>query len=180
MTCPGCGAGAVRSVPEVCADPDSVRTDLADRLAKAPAVTPRGDSLLHGVEGLCLVAVGVALAVMGMRDGSAVYTAGGWLLAVVMLAGTVVVVRNEARERAVVAAGGSAADRLWSPARYCPACTSVFCAGGEPWEGLLTPEQFQKLVWTEAGYGRQLEEKVQSAAVPTGILPGRGGAQEHA
>ncbi|GAA2277178.1 hypothetical protein GCM10010234_11500 [Streptomyces hawaiiensis] len=51
----------------------------------------------------------------------------------------------------------------------------MFCPGGAPWQGALTPEQFKKLVWTEAGYGDQLPtgDKARDAVLPSGVLPQR-------
>ncbi|MEV7884236.1 hypothetical protein ACWD3I_37385 [Streptomyces sp. NPDC002817] len=83
--------------------------------------------------------------------------------------------RDDRREKAAAEAGLPRAERLWRPAHYCYGCTSVFCPGGTPWQGLLTPEQFKKLVWTEAGYGDQLVvgDKAKDAEVPSGVLTGR-------
>ncbi|MFC3574665.1 hypothetical protein ACFOZ0_15555 [Streptomyces yaanensis] len=159
VICPGCGAAGARPVPEICADHASMRDGLADRLARSPDAPTRLDRGLHFVEGMLMVGVGVALAYEGIRYDKALYTVGGSLLAVLLFVGTIVVVRGEGRERAFVTAGEPRADALWRSAYYCPGCASVFCPGGTPWQGLLTPEQFKKFVWTEAGYGKRLEER---------------------
>lgn len=41
--------------------------------------------------------------------------------------------------------------------------------------GVLTPEQFKKLVWTEAGYADQLVvgDKAKEVEIPADALPGR-------
>jgi len=176
--CAGCGA-PTRRVADTVADPASLHDDLADRLAKAPAVASRGTTALHAVEGLIMAGVGIALAQGGLAGHNTVPTVGGTLLALIALSGTALVVRNETRGRAAVTAGEPRADALWRPAHHCPGCASVSCPGGEPWQGRLTPEQFRKLVWTEAGYGGELEERARTADVPPGTLPRPRGAQDH-
>lgn len=180
VICPGCGSAGARAVPEVCDDQSCMRAGLADRLARTPSVSSRFDGCLHFVEGMVMVAVGVALAYSGIDNDKPLYTIGGSLLAVLLFVGTVVVVRGEGRDRALVAAGEPRADALWRSAYNCPACESVFCPGGGPWQGLLTPEQFKKFVWTEAGYGKQLEERFKDVDLPPGILTGPGGERDHA
>jgi hypothetical protein len=170
----------VRAVPEVCAEHASKREGLADRLARSPEVPSRFDSWVHFAEGMLMVGVGVALACSGVGNGKPLYTVGGSLLAVALLVGTLVVVRGEARERALVTAGEARADALWRPAYHCFGCASVFCPGGTPWQGLLTPEQFKKFVWTEAGHGKQLEERFRDVELPPGIPAGPGGAPDRA
>jgi hypothetical protein len=157
-----------------------MRDGLSDRLARTPGVASRFDGCLHFVEGMVMVGVGAALAYSGIDNGKPLYAVGGSLLAVLLFVGTIVVVRGESRERSLVEAGEPRADALWRSAYYCPGCASVFCAAGTPWQGLLTPEQFKKLVWTEAGYAKQLEERFEDVDLPPGILTGPGGAQDHA
>lgn len=180
MICPGCGSAGARTVPEICADHGAMRDGLADRLARSPDAPSRFDTGLHFLEGMLMVGIGVALAYGGIDNDKPLYTIGGSLLAVLLFVGTIVVVRGEGRERAIVAAGEPGAEVLWRSAYYCPGCASVFCPGGTPWQGLLTPEQFKKFMWTEAGYGKQLEEPFKDVEVPPGILTGPGGAQDHA
>ncbi|HET7718654.1 MAG TPA: hypothetical protein VFK43_01720, partial [Acidimicrobiales bacterium] len=62
--CPGCGGSgpSVRTVAETCADPESQRQGVADRLARSPGVPSRFDTFLHFVEGMVLFAIGVYLA----------------------------------------------------------------------------------------------------------------------
>ncbi|GAA3786074.1 hypothetical protein ACFS5L_38115 [Streptomyces phyllanthi] len=181
VTCPGCGdSAAARAVPEICADPASVPDGLADRLARQPDAASRGDSWLHFAEGLLMAGVGAALAYSGIQSDEPLYTIGGSLLAVLLFAGTVLVVRGEARGRRVVEAGEERASELWRPASYCSACGTVFFPGGDPWEGPLTPEQFQKFVWTEAGYGKHLDTELKDVALPPGIPVRAGGSPDHA
>ncbi|MGV9562298.1 hypothetical protein [Streptomyces sp. NPDC003480] len=180
VICPGCGSADARSAAEVCADQTARSQGLADRLARSPDAPSRFDSCLHFAEGMLMAGVGVALAYDGMDGGKPLYTAGGALLAVLVIIGTFVVVRGEGRERALVAAGAPRADALWRSAYYCAGCASVFCPGGTPWQGRLTPEQFRKLVWTEAGYGRQLEEQFTDVELPPGVPAGPGGGPDHA
>jgi hypothetical protein len=180
VICPRCGSAAVRAVPEVCADHTAMRDGLADRLARSPDAPSRFDGRMHFLEGMLMVGVGVALAYSGIDNDKPLYTVGGSLIAVLLLVGTVFVLRREARERALVAAGEPRADALWRPAYHCTACASVFCPGGAPWQGLLTPEQFKKFLWTEAGYGKQLEERFRDVDLPPGIPAGPGGTRDHA
>ncbi|MGW1157914.1 hypothetical protein ACWD5Q_14905 [Streptomyces sp. NPDC002513] len=179
VICPGCGSPRARPVPEVCAGRTARSEGLADRLAGSPDVPSRFDSSLHVVEGMLLAGVGIAVAYGGIDGGKPLHTAGGCLLAVLLLIGTIVVVRGESRERALVAAGAPHAHALWRSAYYCAGCASVFCPGGTPWQGRLTPEQFKKLVWTEAGYGPQLEERFTDVHLPSGIPAGPGGSPDH-
>lgn len=170
MKCPGCGGAATaRTVPEACADPASVREGLADRLAGQPEAASRGDSYLHLAEGLLLTGVCAGLAYSGVQNDKPLYTIGGSLLTVLLLVGTILVIRGERRERRVVAAGKERAEELWRSASYCSACAAVFFPGGAPWQGLLTPEQFKKFVWTNAGYEKQLDDKLKEVPLPPGI-----------
>lgn len=168
--CPGCGGTDVRSVEEATVGKGALREGLAGRLAKGP--DKGGDGCLHFVEGMVITGIGIALAVFGVQQHKPLYTAGGIGMALVMFVGTLVVVRSDGREKAAEQAGAERADRLWQPARYCYGCTSVFCPGGAPWQGVLTPEQFKKLVWTQAGYEDQLDggDKASAAEVPRGTL----------
>ncbi|MFJ2608866.1 hypothetical protein ACIO13_28385 [Streptomyces sp. NPDC087425] len=140
-----------------------------------PGPNKFGDGWLHFADGMALTVVGVGLAYMGVQQGKPLYLVGGVLLALVCFFGTFSVVREDAREKAAAEAGAPRALRLWRPARYCYGCASVFCPDGEPWQGVLTPEQFKELVWTEAGYAHQLPvgDKARGAEVPTDVLLGR-------
>ncbi|WP_320783646.1 hypothetical protein [Streptomyces sp. CRN 30] len=183
--CPGCGgSGAeVRTVPETCADPESVRGGLSDRLARQPGVTSRFDTGLHTVEGLLLTLVGGALAHDGIQHGKPLHTVGGSLLAVLLFAVTVKVVVGEIRERRAVAAGEPRADALWRSASYCSGCAAVFFPGGDPWPHPITPEQFKKYVWTEAGFHEQLkelDERAADVALPPARPARPGGVSDHA
>ncbi|MEW2402982.1 hypothetical protein [Streptomyces sp. NPDC046862] len=132
-------------------------------------MTSRGDSALHVVEGALMTGVGAGLAYSGVQLDKPLYTIGGSLLAVLLFVGTILVVGGEARQRRVVAAGEARAEELWHSACHCSGCGAVFYPGGTPWPGPLTPEQFQKYVWTEAGYPNELEQKVKDVALPPGI-----------
>lgn len=177
--CPGCAGTSARPVPDVCADAGAARDGLADRLAGTPAAATRTDMVTHLAEGLVMTGVCAGLGHSGFRDGDLPFAVGCSLLAVLLLAGTVWVVRGEVRGRRLVAAGRAEADRLWTPALYCPSCAAVFCPGGDPWQGLLTPEQFRKYVWTEAGYGPQLEDDVRDTDLPPGLPVRSGGTPDH-
>lgn len=168
VACPRCGASgpAVRTVPDACADPDSRRSGLCDRLAKAPGTHSRFDSLTHFLEGMVLAGIGAGLAYSGVQDDKPLYQAGGAILAVLLFAGTLWVIRGESRERAVVTAGGPRADALWRPAHHCASCDGVFYPTGSPWPGPLTTDQFRKYVWTEAGFGRYLEARPATVELP--------------
>lgn len=178
--CPGCGGTAVRTVPETCADDGSVRDGLADRLAKQPGAASRTDTVTHTVEGLLLTFVGAALAYDGIQNDKRLHTIGGCVLAVLLLLGTVLVVRDEIRGRRAVAAGEPRADALWRSASHCSGCGSVFFPGGVPWSGPLTPEQFRKYVWTEAGHGGQLDRRTRDVALPPAGPARPGGVSDHA
>ncbi|GGZ26603.1 hypothetical protein [Streptomyces poonensis] len=179
-TCPGCGGSAVRTVPDTCADQESVRSRLSDRLARQPGVTSRFDTFTHTVEGLLLTAVGGALAYEGIQKDKQLYTIGGSVLAVLLFLGTIYVIFDEIRERRVVAAGESRADALWRSASCCSGCGAVFFPAGSPWPHPLTPEQFQKYVWTEAGYGKRLDKRVRDVALPPAHPSRPGGVSDHA
>lgn len=183
--CPGCGGSEVCTVQETCADPASVHDGLSDRLASRPGVASRGDSWLHFAEGALMTGVCAGLAYRGVQGGKPLYAIGGSLLAVVLFIGTIAVIRSEARGRRFVTAGEARAEELSRSASHCSGCGSVFFPGGTPWQGPLTPEQYQKYVWTEAGYDKQLDEKAKDVALPPGIpvRPGpvhREGAPDHA
>ncbi|UUU30123.1 hypothetical protein JIX56_09605 [Streptomyces sp. CA-210063] len=180
--CPGCGGTgpAVRTVADACADPESRRGGLTDRLARSPGVHDGSDSLVHFLEGMVMAGIGAGLAYSGVQNDKPLYTIGGSLLAVLLFVGTIVVVRGERRERKAVVAGEAHAERLWRPAHHCSSCGSVFYPGGSPWPGPLTPEQFKKYVWTEAGYGKQLDTKVKGVSLPPGMPSGPGGTPGHA
>ncbi|WP_319244397.1 hypothetical protein [Streptomyces sp. MB09-02B] len=183
--CPRCGASepSVRTVPDACAAPDSPGSGLSDRLAKAPGVESRFDSSLHFLEGMALTVVCAGLAQHGVQDDKPLFTIGGAVLAVLLFVGTLWVVRGEARERATVAAGRPRAEELWNPAHHCASCESVFYPTGSPWAGPLTTDQFRKYVWTEAGFTKQLDEKLKQVELPPRTPTGPtapGGAHGHA
>ncbi|MFD9070641.1 hypothetical protein [Streptomyces lasiicapitis] len=149
------------------------RKELPTRLAKGP--DKDWDGFLHFAEGIVLVGLALGWAYMGVDQEKPLYIGGGLVLAVALLVGTLFVVRDDAREKAVERAGLPRADYFWLPARYCGGCESVFCPQGEPWRGVLTPEQFKRLVWSEAGYADQLVagDKAKDAEVPPGTVVGR-------
>ncbi|WP_329118827.1 hypothetical protein [Streptomyces sp. NBC_01465] len=171
VRCPRCGGAEVRNVEEARTGKGATRKDLFGRLAKGPDKS--GDGFVHGLEGLVLIGLGGGLAYTGMQQEKPLWVLGGVVLAILLVIGTVVVVRGDRREKAAEEAGEPRANWLWQPAHYCYGCESVFCPGGAPWQGVLTPEQFKKLVWSEAGYGDQLTvgDKARDAQVPPGTLP---------
>ncbi|MDX2826361.1 hypothetical protein PV416_36155, partial [Streptomyces ipomoeae] len=168
VVCPGCGATgpSVRTVAETCADPEARRGGLVDRLAKAPGVHSGSDSVLHFLEGMVLSGIGVGLAYSGVQNDKPLYTIGGSILAVLLFVGTLAVIRDERRERNIVASGRARAEGLWSPAYHCSSCDSVFYPGGSPWPGPLTPEQFKKYVWTEAGFDKLFDKQMKGVDLP--------------
>lgn len=166
--CPDCGGTGTATVAEARGGKGALRQELNSRLQKGPEKS--GDGCVHFLEGLVLTGMGVALAFMGVDQDKPLYLAGGIALALVCSLGTIVVVRGDGREKDAERAGTDRADRVWDPAHYCYDCASVFCPGGTPWQGVLTPEQFKKLVWTEAGYADQLSCAAKDADVPEGIL----------
>ncbi|WP_326690684.1 MULTISPECIES: MrpF/PhaF family protein [unclassified Streptomyces] len=169
--CPSCGGTQVRTVAEARGGKGAMRKELNSRLAPGPEKS--GDGCIHFLEGMVITGIGVALAYTGVDQGKPLYTAGGVALAVLAFIGTIAVVRGDSREKSAETAGESLAARVWDPARYCYDCETVFCPGGTPWQGSLTPEQFKKLVWTEACYHRQLgHDKAADAEIPPGTLPG--------
>ncbi|GGS16032.1 hypothetical protein GCM10010252_64390 [Streptomyces aureoverticillatus] len=161
------------TVREAVGGKGALRKELPSRLAKGPE--KGGDGCLHFAEGMVLVGLALAWAYMGADQGKPLYVGGGIGLAVLLFVATLVVVRGDAREKAAERAGSGRADACWLPAHYCRGCESVFCPQGAPWQGLLTPEQFKKLVWSEAGYADQLApgDKARDAEVPPGAVPGR-------
>ncbi|MFJ2771034.1 hypothetical protein [Streptomyces sp. NPDC087300] len=173
VVCPGCGGTEVRTVEKARTGKGAMRGDLIGRLEPGPNKT--GDGCMHFVEGVVLTGIGVGLAYMGVDQEKPLYTIGGVVFALLCFFGTFAVVRGDRRESAAAAAGSERAERLWTPAYYCYGCTSVFCPGGTPWRGVLTPEQFKKLVWTEGGFADQLEpgDKAREAEIPHGVLPDR-------
>lgn len=187
VVCPRCGASepSVRTVPDACAAPDSPRSGLSDRLAKAPGVPTALDSFTHFLEGMVLAGIGAGLAYSGVQNDKPLYTAGGTVLAALLFVGTLWVIRGESRERATVAAGKPRAEHLWQPAHYCASCESVFYPGGSPWPGPLTTDQFRKYVWTEAGFDQQIDERLSKVELPPRTPAGSGpsgpqGAPGHA
>ncbi|MGP3974935.1 hypothetical protein ACTWQF_13190 [Streptomyces sp. 8N114] len=159
--CPACGGANARPVSEARAGKGAMRKDLLTRLAPGPEKS--GDGWMHLLEGMVLTGIGVALAYTGKEQDKPLYLAGGIALAVLCFVGTIAVVRSDRRERTAESAGSGRAARVWDPAFYCYGCESVFCPGGVPWQGVLTPEQFKKFVWTEAGYADQLTGPAKEA-----------------
>lgn len=173
VRCPGCGGADVAAVRDAADGGGAAGKELAARLAKGPDKS--GDGLLHFAEGMVLVALSLAWAWMGTDPEKPLYVWGGIALAVLLFIGTLAVVRGDGREKAAERAGAPRAAALWAPAHYCRGCESVFCPQGEPWQGLLTPEQFKRLVWGEAGYADQLPpgDRAKEVDVPSGTLVGR-------
>ncbi|MEV3970414.1 hypothetical protein AB0K68_20060 [Streptomyces sp. NPDC050698] len=173
VQCPQCGGGEVRPVEQARGGKGAMREDLYGRLAPGP--DKGGDGWMHAAQGMVLTGMSIVFSDMGVRQDKPLYTVGGVVLALLCVIGTFVVVRGDRREKAAAEAGAGRAERVWRPAYYCTYCSSVFCPGGIPWQGALTPEQFKKLVWTEAGYAGQLPagDKARDAQIPVGVFPGR-------
>ncbi|MDQ8707908.1 hypothetical protein RCO28_36390 [Streptomyces sp. LHD-70] len=111
------------------------------------------------------------LAWLGVQKQLLVFTTGG-AIAVLGIVFTIKVIRKDGRERKVLEAAHALADPLWSPAHYCYGCEGVFCPGGTPWRGVLTPEQFKLLVWRQGQYDDQLGDKARNTEIPPGTLIG--------
>ncbi|MCF3120207.1 hypothetical protein IPZ68_10910 [Streptomyces arenae] len=171
VSCPGCGSTDVRTVEQAQTGKRAIRDGLHSRLAPEPDKT--GDGCMHFAEGMVLTALGVGLVYTGVQQEKPLYVIGGAVLALVCFFGTFFVVRGDRGEEAAALAGMPLAEPLWRPAHYCVGCTSVFCPGNTPWRGTLTPEQFKKLVWTQAGCADQLPagDKAKDAQIPEGVLP---------
>ncbi|NSC21436.1 hypothetical protein FM076_09545 [Streptomyces albus subsp. chlorinus] len=152
--CPACGGSGSRPVSEARSGKGALRKGLSSRLAKGPEKS--GDGCVHFLEGMVLTGIGLALAWTGRQQDKPLCLVGGIALAVLCFAGTIAVVRGDRRERDAESAGEERASRVWDPAHYCYGCEAVFCPGGVPWEGVLTPERFREFVWTEGGYADQL------------------------
>ena len=170
--CPACGDSRVRTVAEARGGKGALRKELHSRLAPGPEKS--GDGCVHFIEGMVISGIGVGLAYTGLDQDKTLYTVGGIALAVIAFVGTIFVVRDDRREKSAETAGEGRAARMWDPAHYCYGCETVFCPGGTPWQGSLTPEQFKKLVWTEGSYARQLTDKAKDAEVPPGHADGLG------
>lgn len=170
VVCPGCGGFEVRTVEKARGGKGAMRENRHDRLAPGP--NKSGDGCMHFAEGMVLTGLSVAFAYTGVEQDKPLYTVGGVVLALLCFFGTLAVVRSDGREKYAAEAGETRAERLWRPAHYCFGCTSVFCPGDTPWQGVLAPEQFKKLVWTEAGYADQLQpgDKAKDAELPAGVL----------
>jgi hypothetical protein len=172
--CPRCGGNEVRTVGEAWSGQGSTKKNLADRLARGPKVSHEGCS--HFIEGVILsllAGAGLAflLAWLGIENQSVVFTIAA-IVAVLGIVLTIKVIRKGNREMKDLEAGHALADLLWSPAHYCYTCEGVFCPGGAPWRGVLTPEQFKLLVWRQGGYEEQLGGKERNTEIPPGTLIG--------
>ncbi|GAA4930598.1 hypothetical protein GCM10023237_60790 [Streptomyces coeruleoprunus] len=136
------------------------RDDLATRLAPAPEHS--GDGCVHFVEGMVIAFVAGAAGKYFADDrGLPWLTAVGAVVAVLIVVGTIALLRSETRDARRVRAGAPQAAALTAGARYCYTCRGVFHSSGGPWQGLLTPEQFRRHVWTAAGYGDLLDAKAK-------------------
>ncbi|MGW7079820.1 hypothetical protein [Streptomyces sp. NPDC054866] len=169
--CPRCGGAEVRTVEQAHAGKGSLTKNLGTRLAKGPEKS--GEGCLHFLEGLVLsLGIGGALVYQGDVENNQLYTVGGVVLGLLILAATLAVVRQDGREKDAETSGETLANEFWLPAHYCYGCEGVFCPGGTPWQGVLTPEQFKKLVWRQGCYDRQLQpgDKAKDAEVPPGTL----------
>ncbi|MGV9289083.1 hypothetical protein [Streptomyces sp. NPDC003719] len=146
--CPGCRTQDTALVAEARTGKRGRRDDLGSRLAPAPEHTGNGCMHFAGKWGLPWL------------------TVVGGVAAVLIFVATVAVVRTEHGDAQRVRAGESRAAALTAEARYCYTCQGVFQPSGTPWQGVLTPERFRHHVWTQAGYGDQLDGKAKAAELP--------------
>ncbi|MGW6268902.1 hypothetical protein [Streptomyces sp. NPDC055060] len=164
----------MRTVEQAHSGKGAISKSLGTRLARGPE--KGGDGCLHFAEGLVISLVcGGGLAYMGIEKDNPLYLAGGVVLGLLLFAATLAVVRQDGREKDAETSGETLADEFWRPAHYCYGCEGVFCPGDTPWQGVLTPEQFKKLVWCQGRYDRQLQpgDKAKDAQIPPGTLAAR-------
>ncbi|MEV0530147.1 hypothetical protein AB0I66_42765 [Streptomyces sp. NPDC050439] len=174
-TCPRCGSAEVHTVEQARSNKGARANNLGSRLAKGPEKSGDGsDGCLHFAEGLVLsLMLGGGLAYTGVEQDNPLYTVGGVALGLLIFAVTIAVVRSDGRDKAAAETSGETlANEYWLPAHYCYTCEGVFCPDGTPWQGVLTPEQFKKLVWRQGCYDRQLPpgDKAKDAEIPPGTL----------
>ncbi|GGV71365.1 hypothetical protein GCM10010277_83210 [Streptomyces longisporoflavus] len=174
-TCPRCGGAEVLTVEQAQSGKGALTKNLGTRLAKGPENSGSGDGCMHFAEGLVLsLMFGGGLAYTGVEKDNQLYTIGGVVLGLLILAVTIAVVRNDGRDKDAETSGEMLANEYWLPAHYCYGCEGVFCPDGTPWQGVLTTEQFKKLVWRQGRYDRQLQpgDKAKDAEIPPGTLTG--------
>lgn len=171
----GSGGGGPVMCP-VCRTTDNVAAGgphkgrLASKLASGPNHT--GDGCMHFIEGIIIAA---------MAAGAGKYYADdrGWpwlipvglVVAVLIVVGTIALVRSEGKDKRRAQAGRPRAAEIIATARYCSTCEGVFFPRGVPFAGVLAPEQFRHYVWTEAGYGDQLDPEAKAAEPPLKVVP---------
>ncbi|MER5761999.1 hypothetical protein [Streptomyces sp. NPDC002082] len=160
VVCPGCGTGDNVPVDEV--------QRGKDRLRLAPAPNKTGDGCTNFVEGVVIAGLVAAAGAYYADDRD-----WPWLLPVGIVAallvmwGTIAVIRSEGKDKRRVEAGAARAAEAAAGARFCSACDGVFFPPGDPggpWQGVATVERFRHHVWTAGGYGDQLDEKAKAAA----------------
>ncbi|WP_237330394.1 hypothetical protein [Streptomyces sp. BA2] len=169
--CPRCGGAEVRTVEQAQSGKGALTKNLGSRLAKGPEKS--GDGCIHFAEGLVLsLVIGGGLVYQGDVENNQLYTVGGVVLGLLILAATIAVVRADGRDKDAETSGETLANEYWMPAHYCYNCEGVFCPDGTPWQGVLTTEQFKKLVWRQGRYDRQLQpgDKAKDAEIPPGTL----------
>lgn len=157
VSCPGCGTGD--NVPVAAVQRGK------DRIRLAPAPNKTGDGCANFIEGTVIA---------GLVACAGAYYADDrdwpWLLpagivgALLVMVGTIAVIRSEGKDKRRVEAGADRAAEAAAGARYCAPCDGVFYPSGGPWQGVAAPERFRHHVWTAGGYGDQLDEKEKAAA----------------
>jgi hypothetical protein len=149
--CPGCGRTWVEPVREAVAGQHG--STLATRLAPAPAGEDAGDWSTV-LEALVFVGAGLAGAGWGLKEHHTGYLIGG--LAAAALGVSWFFIRRSAKQsNARIGEGRIRADRVWDTGWWCHHCELVFSPAAS-WNGMLTPEQFQEMVWTAGGYAEKL------------------------
>ncbi|MFD4482775.1 hypothetical protein ACFWPU_42640 [Streptomyces sp. NPDC058471] len=163
----------MRTVEQAQSGKGALTKGLGSRLAKGPEKSGDGNGCIHFLEGLVLsLMFGGGLTYQGVVEDNQLYTVGGVVLGLLIFAATLAVVRDDGQKKDAETSGETLANEFWLPAHYCYSCEGVFCPGGTPWQGILTTEQFKKLVWRQGCYDRQLQpgDKAKDAEIPPGTL----------
>ncbi|MFZ3499593.1 hypothetical protein ACODT5_41390 [Streptomyces sp. 5.8] len=157
VMCPGCGAGDNVPVADVQRGKDRLR------LALAPNKT--GDGCMNFIEGAVIAGLVAAAGAYYAEDrGWPWLVPVGIVAALLVMVGTVALIRSEGRDKRRVEASAARAAEVAAGARFCSACDGVFFPPGGPWQGVAAPERFRHHVWTAAGYGDLLDEKAKAAS----------------
>ncbi|MBZ4323781.1 hypothetical protein [Streptomyces huiliensis] len=167
VPCPHCATTDNAPVAEARTDKRGYRVGLPNKLAPAPDHDAVVDGCAHFAEGLVLAGLaGFAADHFADKWGLPRSEVIGGIVAALMVVGLIFFLRSENRDARRVRAGRDRAAELTGDARYCFPCGGVFHPSGTPWQGLVTPDQYRRHVWTGAGYGDLLDGKGQAAPMP--------------